>query len=171
MLGPVAIRRRSPVRSVMVPLMAGGKGVMSEIISPATMGAAAGWDAAVRPAGHGRVTPSCVGALFINRIPCAAGGNHPTGAAMRLSRKNVFRLLAAGAVTIVAAFMYGGNADSTRAACDQAPCHNCPHLVCVSACWADGFTYDPSSCTDVKHTIPAPVECADGGGCRTIACN
>jgi len=90
---------------------------------------------------------------------------------MSLSVRNLVRLLAIVAILGTACLVLGTYLGTSEAACDRKPCHNCPHLVCNSACWADGTTTDPDSCTDVRHTPFAPIECPPGGGCFTIPCN
>jgi len=88
---------------------------------------------------------------------------------MRVRRSLRFLLL--GTVLAVGVLAVSAYFGSSQASCDRAPCHNCPHEVCVSACWVDGTYIDNDSCTKVKHTPFAPIECPPGGGCLTQSCN
>jgi hypothetical protein len=90
---------------------------------------------------------------------------------MSVFRSKLVRLLSIGALLALAALIVGNYASTSQAACERTPCHSCPHEVCVSACWADGTYIDENSCTKVKHTVFAPIECPAGGGCITQSCN
>jgi len=91
---------------------------------------------------------------------------------MSITTERVVSFLAIGAYIAIGSVILNSYFGSGDQACAGHGCPGCcPHEVCVSYCWADSTYIDQDSCTKVRHTEFAPIECEPGGGCFTQSCN